>query len=191
MRPALLLVDLQRDFLSAPGLSPRPAVLLAAAERLLGGMRARQAPVLHCWTTVRDDSERMPHWKRAGKRACVEGTDGHATPEALRPLPAEPVLHKRFFDPFAAPGLETALGDAEADTLIVAGIYLHACVRAAALGGYERGLEVWVAADAVGSDEPVHAEQTRRWLDGRVATFLDVESILERVEASRFAADRR
>jgi nicotinamidase-related amidase len=191
MRPALLLVDLQQDFLSAPGLVPRPEALVGAAQRLLLGMRDRRAPVMHCWTTVRDDSERMPHWKREGKRACVEGSDGHAAPPALRPQRGEPVLHKRFFDPFAAPGLEAAIADAGADTLIVAGIYLHACVRAAALGGYERGLEVWVAADAVGSDEPVHAQETRRWLEGRVATFLDVARILERVEPAAVGADSR
>ena len=70
------------------------------------------------------------------------------------------------------------------------GIYSHACVRAAALGGYERGFEVWVAADAIGSDEPVHAEQTRRWMEGRVATFLDVELILERLVAATLSAER-
>ena len=190
MRPALLLVDLQEDFLAAPGLDPAAGAIVEAARRLLTGMRERAVPVLHCWTTIRSDEERMPHWKRDGKRACVEGTAGHATPEALRPLRSEPVFHKRFFDPFAAPGLEAAVGDSGADTLVVAGIYSHACVRAAAVGGYERGFEVWVAADAIGSDEPVHAEQTRRWMEGRAATFLEVDRILQRLEVATPSAER-
>jgi alpha-ketoglutaric semialdehyde dehydrogenase len=188
VRPALLLVDLQDDFLSASGLEPRREELVEAAARLLDGFRRQTAPVLHCWTTIRGDAERMPHWRREGKWACVEGTAGHATPPPLLPASGEGIFHKRFFDPFGAPGLEGALRAAKADLLVVAGIHLHACVRAAALGAYERGFEVWVAEDAVGSDEPAHARETRRWLDGRVATFLRVEQVLERVGAAAITA---
>jgi alpha-ketoglutaric semialdehyde dehydrogenase len=178
-----MLVDLQEDFLAAEGLGPPREDLVDAAGRLLGGLRDLGVPVLHSWTTVRADGDRMPHWKREGKWACVEGTEGHATPHALKPREGEPVFHKRFFDPFCASGLEAALRAARVDLLVVAGVHTHACVRAAALGAYERGLEAWVAEDAVGSDEPVHAAETRRWLDGRAATFLSVERILAAVEA--------
>ncbi len=178
---ALLLVDLQNDFLDADGLEPAPEQLVPAVASLLEGFRRHGLPVLHCWTTIRGDADRMPHWRREGKWACVEGTPGHAAPWPLRPLPGEAVFHKRFFDPFGAPGLEAALRGAGAGVLVVAGIYLHACVRAAALGAYERGLEVWVADGAVASDEAFHAGETRRWLDGRAASFMDVRGVLERV----------
>jgi len=188
LRPALLLVDLQEDFLTAERLQPPRDDLIGEAERLLAGFRNLPAPVLHCWTTIRRDEDRMPHWTREGKWACLEGTAGHAAPPTLRPVAGEGVFHKRFFDPFRAPGMEAGLHGANSDLLVVAGIYLHACVRAAALGGYERGLEVWVAENAVGSDEPVHARETRRWLDGRAATFLAVEEILNRLEAAAVTA---
>jgi alpha-ketoglutaric semialdehyde dehydrogenase len=183
LKPALLLIDLQEDFLAAEGLQPPREDLVEAAGRLLRGLRDLGVPVFHSWTTVREDSDRMPHWKRERKWACVEGTAGHATPNVLKSVDGERVFHKRFFDPFGAFGLEAALRAARADLLVVAGVYTHACVRAAALGGYERGMAVWVAEDAVGSDEPVHAAETRRWLDGRAARFLAVERILAEVKS--------
>ncbi len=184
MRPALLLVDLQHDYLGAEALRPPSTELVDSAATLLAGCRSLDLPVLHAWTTIREDGDRMPHWKRQGKRACVEGTHGHSPPEALRPLDHEEVFHKHFFDPFGDRRLEATLRRLEADTLIVAGVYLHACIRAAALGAYERGLEAWVVEDAVGSDEPVHAAETRRWLSGRVATFLPSALVLERLEGA-------
>ena len=184
MRPGLLLVDLQRDYLSAESLRPPSAEIVESTAALVAGCRRLDVPVLHAWTTIRSDGDRMPHWKRQGKWACVEGTPGHSPPRALEPLEGEEIFHKRFFDPFGDSRLESTLRGLGADTLIVAGVYLHACVRAAALGAYERGLEAWIVEDAVGSDEPLHAAETRRWLSGRVATFLPAARILELVEGA-------
>ena len=55
---------------------------------------------------------------------------------------------------------------------------MHACVRSTALDAYERGFEVAIADDAVGSTEPVHAETTRTWLAARVASFASVAELL-------------
>ena len=86
---------------------------------------------------------------------------------------------------------------AGADTLLVAGVHLHGCVRATVLDAYAHGLAVWVAEDAVGSDDPLHAAVTRRYLDGRAARFAPVDELLARVaagaapgpEAGRYAAE--
>lgn len=41
MKPVLLLVDLQNDFLDAPGLEPERSAVVRQAARLLCGARAR------------------------------------------------------------------------------------------------------------------------------------------------------
>ncbi|TDJ66518.1 MAG: aldehyde dehydrogenase family protein, partial [Planctomycetota bacterium] len=65
------------------------------------------------------------------------------------------------------------------DTLLLAGVHLHACVRATAIDAYRRGLRVWIARDAVASYDALHAEQTRRYLADRVARFLPAKQLLE------------
>ncbi|MGE5276240.1 MAG: aldehyde dehydrogenase family protein [Acidobacteriota bacterium] len=182
MRPLLLLVDLQNDFLSAPGLEPAGPEIVRRAARLLCGARARSVPVVHAVTAVDPESDdRMPHWKALGRWKCVAGTPGQAAPEPLRPEGGEAVVRKTFFSGFSTGALDRALARARADTLLVAGVHLHGCVRATVLDAYQRGLAVWVAEDAVGSDDPLHAAVTRRYLEDRAARFAPVEELLARL----------
>ena len=170
MRPALLLVDLQNDFLSAAGLEPPAAAVVAGARRLLAGAREAAIPVVHVVTTVDAAADdRMPHWRTLGRWRCVRGTPGHAAPAVLSPAAGEATVSKRFFSAFSSPDLERVLGAAGADTLVVAGVHLHGCVRGTVLDAYERGFRVWVAEDAVGTDDPLHGAITRRYLEGRAA----------------------
>jgi len=182
MKPALLLVDLQRDFLEREGLAPRPGRIVESAAELLEGCRALGVPVVHVHTRIRPDgSDRIPHWKRRGTWICLDGTPGVLAPEPLRPLEGEPVCPKRFFSAFGCEALEETLRRAGIDVLIVAGLYLHGCVRSTVLDAYERGYEVWVAEDAVGSTEPEQAEAARDFLAPRAASFLDTRGVLARL----------
>lgn len=182
MTVALILVDLQRDFLDRPGLVPAEAHLLARTSTLLKGCRDRGIPIAHVHTVVRPDgSDRMPHWVRNGTVSCVDGTPGVLAPELVAPVAGEALVAKRFFSGFGNPELAAFIAKVGARTVVVAGIYLHGCVRSTVMDAYEHGLEVWIAGDAVGSNEPDHATLTRRYLDGRAATFLDVDSILARL----------
>jgi nicotinamidase-related amidase len=63
-----------------------------------------------------------------------------------------------------------ALG--EIDTVVLAGLYTHGCIRATATDAYQKGYVVLVAADCVASTDPQHELVSRQWLEGRVASFL-------------------
>jgi acyl-CoA reductase-like NAD-dependent aldehyde dehydrogenase len=73
--------------------------------------------------------------------------------------------------------------------VIIAGIHTHACVRQAALEAHERGIEVWIAADAVGSPEPLHAAQTEIYLEKRAIAFLSTDEILTRLDGGDTRSD--
>src|SRR5262245_18894985 len=110
MKPVLLLVDLQNDFLSAPGLEPEPAEIVRRTARLLEGARRGGVPVIHAVTSVdRETDDRMPHWKAAERWKCVPGTRGHAAPAELSPKAGEPVVSKTFFSAFSSEALAPAL----------------------------------------------------------------------------------
>ena len=110
MKPALLLVDLQNDFLNSGRLHPAADTLLAGAANLLNACRRRRLPVIHIWTTIRrEDDRRLPHWRRDGRWMCVAGTTGHQPPRALQPAAGETIVHKTGFNPFADGSLAAAL----------------------------------------------------------------------------------
>jgi len=179
MKPAILLIDLQKDFLDSASLEPASGEVVQRATALIQGARQQSYPIIHVWTTVRKKSDRrMPHWKRDGKWICVSGSDGHATPESLRPLASEPIIHKTFFSAFSNGELESVLQTLGVETVCLAGVHLHACIRATALDAYQRGLQVFIAEDAVASDDPLHAAATQRYLEKRAARFVRVESFL-------------
>ena len=179
MTPLLLLVDLQRDYLDGPGLQPAAGPVVERAAALLRSFRKADAPVAHAWTTVsRSDDRRMPHWQREDRWLCEEGTPGHEPPPDLLPQPGEHVVHKTGFSAFENGRLDEVLGETGAELLIVAGVHLHGCVRQAVLDAYQRHrIEIWVAADATASNDPLHAATTRRYLEQRAARFLSVEEV--------------
>jgi nicotinamidase-related amidase len=179
VKPALLLIDLQNDFLAAQGLEPAAGNIIENAARVLEHARSMAIPVIHVWTSVNPPNQqpdtRMPHWKHAEKWSCVVGTNGHETPPTLRALPQEVVVHKQFFSAFESGALDDVLKSRGIVTLILAGVHEHGCIRAAALDAYARGFQVLVAHDAVGSDDALHAAITRRYLEQRAAQYLSVD----------------
>jgi nicotinamidase-related amidase len=191
MKPLLLLIDLQNDFLAAEGLEPSREEVVRRAADLLDGFRAVEAPVVHVWTTVsRAEDRRMPHWKREGRWICEEGTPGHAPPPELRPRPGETVVHKTGFSAFVAPELDALLRAKAVDLVAVAGVHGHACVRQAVLDVYERHpVEILVAADATASYDSAHAEITRRYLERRAARYVPVTELVARLRAPRTARE--
>jgi len=183
MKAALLLVDLQYDFLNSPGLQPPAGKVISKTAALLEACRRRQVPVVHIWTTHRPgEDRRLPHLKAAGRQVCVEGTHGHRTPEVLRPVEGETIVHKYAFNAFLSGELEAALRRLACTTVILAGVHFHTCVRTAATESLERGLEVSVCDDATGTNDPVLAAATRRWLAERCVRFESCGAVLRRIE---------
>jgi acyl-CoA reductase-like NAD-dependent aldehyde dehydrogenase/nicotinamidase-related amidase len=170
MKPLLILVDLQQDYLKSPQLDPAAGSVVDGAAALLAQARAEGIPVLHVWTTVtREPDNRMAHWKREGLWQCEAGTEGHAPPAALAPRQGEQIIHKSGF---STPDIAAFVQGLGRDTIIVAGVKTHACVRQLALDICQAGLAVIIAADAVGSDDPLHAAATRRYFKARGIEFL-------------------
>ena len=181
MKTALLLIDLQNDFLSAQNLEPAAGIVVENAHRVLDCARKASIPIVHIWTTVNAKNQlsdtRMPHWKNAEKWSCVEGTKGQQTPRMLAPIGAEAIVHKQFFSGFESGALNEILQARHIDTVILAGVHTHGCIRATALDAYARGFRVLVARDGIGSDDALHAAITLRYLDARSMTFLSTPAL--------------
>lgn len=164
-RTALLSIDLQADFLDRPGLVPDKAALVAGCAALLGHARGQGWLVVHV-RTLAEGGEAMPHRREAPE--VVAGSPGAEPPPALAALPAEPVILKRFFDPFDSPELDALLRAEGVGRLVLMGVQAHACVRETATSAYARGYSVEIAEEAVGSDSPAHGALALDWLDRRM-----------------------
>lgn len=186
MKAALLLIDLQNDFLARPTLEPSPELLVARAATLLGTCRAHRMPIVHVrMTTTREPDNRLPHWRRDNRWTCLDGSHGHAFPAPLEPRPGELVLDKPGFSGFENIQLEPWLAAAGIDTVLVAGLYVHNCVRATAVDAWRSGRAVVLVEDAVGQYDPLEAETTTAYLRERGLQFLTVRALAAILSADR------
>ena len=177
-RPALLLVDLQEDYLARPGLTPDRATLVATIETMLDAARDKKWPVFHVRTVVdRDLANAMPHRAPPAATEVVAGTPGAACPPELAERDGEPLFTKRFFSAFDAPGLAKALAEHGVTAVVIAGVHAHACIAATALDAYARGLTVVSADGLTGDYDAAHGAQTLAWLDGRALRRVPLDSL--------------
>jgi nicotinamidase-related amidase len=171
---ALLLVDMQRDFVDErgalgrlgvdmsmyPAMRPRLANLLAAA-------RARGVLVVHVQMTAlpgrMSDSPaqlrfnlRMHESARAGGpplRYTQVGTTGHEIIDELRPLPGELVVPKWRSSGFWGTNLDLLLRSNGIQTVVVSGCTTEGCVESTARDASFNDYYVVVAEDCVASDD--------------------------------------
>lgn len=171
---ALLLIDMQRDFLEPGGFG---AMLgndvgqlrdtIEPCRRLLAAARSHGLLVLHTREGHRPDLTDAPPSKlrrgggptRIGDpgpmgRILVRGEAGHDIIPELAPLATEPVIDKPGKGAFYQTDLQLMLANRAIRTLIVCGVTTEVCVHTTVREANDRGFECIVPADCVGSYFP-------------------------------------
>jgi biuret amidohydrolase len=176
---ALLIIDMQRDFLDPAGYIATSGVdvaglraIIPRVRSLLLAARERGIPVIHTREGHRPDLTDLPAVKRrraagAGApigsvgplgRLLVRGEPGHAIIEELAPLTGEPVVDKPGFGAFFATDLETILRTAGITSLTLAGVTTDICVHSTLREAVDRGFDCVTVADACAAADPdIHA----------------------------------
>lgn len=149
-RTALVLIDLQLDFLGPDGRLPvakdQVAPLLARVTTLTAAARTAGLPVAHVVNAFPQKS-----WLNVFRRfAAVAGSPGAALdPRGPTPTPDEPVFTKARSDAFSHPELAAWLRARCVTRVVLCGVFANACVRATARGALAAGFEALVVRDGV------------------------------------------
>jgi nicotinamidase-related amidase len=145
-RPALLIVDMQNDFVD-PNAQTNAAGSAHAAiphiQRLRDVCRELGVPVIYSRGIVHPTRVGEGLWaaKNAGHRdglVQIDGTWGAEICDALRPGPGEVVISKHKPSVFFQSDLEVYLRGYRTDTLILTGSSTSGCVRATATDAFQR-----------------------------------------------------
>ncbi len=171
---ALLILDMQRDFLEPGGfgemLGNDVSQVRHAIEpnrQLLMAWRAAGLLVIHAREGHRPDLTDLPEAKRKrgwGKtsigdhgpmgRILVRGEKGHDIIPELYPLPSEPVIDKPGKGAFYATDLHTILQNHGIKQLVITGVTTEVCVHTTVREANDRGYECLVPHDCVASYFP-------------------------------------
>jgi nicotinamidase-related amidase len=173
-RAALLLIDMQRDFVEPGGfgetlgndvgqlqavIPPLKAVLRATREAGITVMHTREGHLPDLSDCPPAKLNRGNPALRIGDpgpkgRILIRGEYGHDIIDDLAPLPGELVIDKPGKGSFYATGLDDILRGKGIDSLIVTGVTTEVCVHTTVREANDRGYECLVLPDCVGSYFP-------------------------------------
>lgn len=173
---ALLLIDMQRDFLDVPGANGPMAVagthaVIPAIAKLATAFRRRGLPIVHVIRLYRPDGSNVDlvrrHSIEQGTRVAVPGSQGSQIAAELLPEsidldhesllagdlqqigPAEHVMYKSRWGAFYDTKLDQHLREKGSSTVVFAGCNFPNCPRTSIYEASERDYRVVLVSDAV------------------------------------------
>lgn len=197
---ALLLVDMQRDFIDPSGLFGELGVDLTMYDELrprLAGLlaEARQsgALVIHIQNNALPDrmsdspaqirfNMRMHELERSDRpplRYTVPGTPGHDFVEEFRPIEGELVVNKYRSSAFWGTNMEMLLRSNGVETVIIGGCTTEGCVESTARDAMFNDHYVVIASDCVASDDPAQHDASMLLMKHRfdIATSSEIAAV--------------
>ncbi|WP_188698425.1 cysteine hydrolase family protein [Silvimonas amylolytica] len=219
-RTALIVIDMQRDFLAPEGasgvsgfdLAPLRAII-PRVQNMLGAARRHGVSVFHTREGHRADLADLSATKRqrtleAGAqvgssgplgRFMVRGEFGHDLIDELQPAVGEPIIDKPGYGAFYATDLEHLLRSKGITHLLLAGVTTQCCVHSTLREAVDRGFSCLTLADCCASFEPALHDATLQiiaseaHLFGWIANGENVISALDNqtIETTRRAIEEK
>jgi nicotinamidase-related amidase len=190
-RTALLIIDMQRDFLEPGGFGEmlgndvsQLRRTIEPNQRLLAAWRDCGLMVMHTREGHRPDLADLPSAKKIRGRGTtsigdngpmgrilVRGEAGHDIIPELYPAPGEPVIDKPGKGAFFATDLHAILQNNEIKKLVVTGVTTEVCVNTTVREANDRGYDCFVPADCVGSYFPEFQEMGLKMIKAQGGIF--------------------
>ena len=169
-KSALLVIDMQNDFVHSDGALGRAAAEMPNGEidlpflmgtiphvkRLVCAFRDAGRPVVYIVHTVRPDysDAQFPYWRFWGRpdgnnRFIIDDTWGARIVDDLSRRERDHVIIKKGFNGFSNTPLDTVLRNMGVTTCVVTGVTTCVCVSSTVRGGVEHNYHMIVVTDAV------------------------------------------
>jgi nicotinamidase-related amidase len=186
-------IDTQRDFFVASGSAciRNHRRILGRIRRIMAWARSRGIPVISTCEVHPSNGNGN------GATYCIDGTvgqkkirytlrnnraaypaDGNTDlPTDLLQRYEQIILHKRCVDPFDEPRIDRLLSEVRAEEFILIGASAEGAVKATALGLLQRGKNVTVVVDAVGTHDKKDARMALRKMEAKGARMVETRRL--------------
>lgn len=188
---ALLIIDMQRDFLEPGGFGEMLGNDVSQLRRtiepnkaLLAAFRNAGLTVMHTREGHRPDLSDLPPAKKVRGhgattigdigpmgRILIRGEPGQDIIDELYPLPGEPIIDKPGKGAFFATDLHAILQNKGITQLVVTGVTTEVCVNTTVREANDRGFECLVPDDCVGSYFPIFQEMGLKMIKAQSGIF--------------------
>jgi maleamate amidohydrolase len=178
--PVVFVIDMLNDCFGHAELDRMRAELCSSINHLTALARARGFPVVWVRQEFEPDlCDAFLDMKRKNIRMFIKGTRGPLILDELARDDSDIELVKKRYSMFYGTNLESLLQELEADSLILAGVNSHACIRTAAIDAYQRDFAVTIVRECVASKDLRHHEITMDYLGGGIATLVTLGELQE------------
>ena len=183
-RPAIFVIDMLNDCFGHAELDRKRASLCSSINQLTALARTKGFPVIWVRQEFEPDlSDAFLDMKRENIRMFIKGTPGPLILDELVRYDSDIEIVKKRYSMFYGTDVESLLQELETDSLILAGVNTHACIRTAAIDAYQRDFQVTIVRECVASKDVEHHEITLDYLDGGIATLVTLGELRKQFSA--------
>lgn len=200
-RPALLIVDMQNDFvrMGAPLEVPQARDTIPVHRKLIAFCREREIPILY--TKFLAGPGRMLIWEWSPVLAppvccCWKGhlryyedvkkeLDCSDIITEIYPEPRDPIVEKFAYGSFHNTNLDDLLKARHVDSLFVTGTVTQICVEETAREAFKRGYKTTIVADAVSSYMPDLHDATLKNFRHKFGWVSTAKELMEGLQKTR------
>jgi len=187
---ALLVVDVQNDFVSSKGSAAKRGEDVSAAQaavpmliRLIDEARRVGLTVVYIKTTHSEWTD-TPSWiyrksQQSALDTCREGTWGAEFYEGISPLPSERIVIKHRYSAFINTDLNTVLKAKGIESVLVTGVATNVCVETTARDAYMFDYYVTMVEDCAAAYNPKLHESTLENIRCHFGLVATSEEIME------------
>ena len=177
-RPAIFVIDMLNDCFGHAELDRTRTSLCSSINQLTELARARGFPVIWVRQEFEPDlSDAFVDMKAENIRMFIKGTRGPLILDELVRADLDIEIVKKRYSVFYGTDLESWLQILQIDSLILAGVNGHACIRTSAIDAYQRDFPVTLVRECVASKDAKHHEITMEYLDGGIATVVTLSEL--------------
>lgn len=196
---ALLVIDMQKDFVSETGLLARRGADRSQVRAIIPGVNrlidvARKTGKLIIWVeTTHSFQEALPNYLAVhlrnlpaqkwthGELLVSEGGDGAQWDDDIAPrLPHEPIVTKNMYSAFRGTRLAQILGAHRIRTLVLTGCNTNVCLHSTAIDAFCEGYYPIICEDASATSDTISHEtflQTHRNFYGLTAKSDEIATL--------------
>ena len=155
--PALIIIDMQKDFFESKELAVQKTGLVTSINQLTDHFAKMNWPIIWVTQEFKEDlSDAFLAMKKFGRKITIEGTKGRSLLDELSVRDTDIHITKKRYSGFFQTDLDERLKSFDIKELYVCGINSHACVRTTVVDAYQKDYEVTVVSDGVASYDYEH-----------------------------------
>ncbi len=185
MRSALLVVDMQNDFIyfkNSPVYVPPAKKIIPKIVKLLIACRKKKIPIVYAITSHKKDRS---DWalldKRYNRAHCIENTPGARLVPEIDPQKKEYIVKKRRYSAFYKTDLDRLLKRLKVKRFIICGVTTSCCVSSTARDAYFRDYEVIVISDAVNATHRDLHKAALKYFRENIGLVLKTNEIIKKI----------